>query len=89
MKTKKEKYYVVWIEGLSSLRGEKIHTLTESNHEYTTKMTEALRVRYNDRQAVKDILRSRGVADWTLENCMIKTNYAPKGTILNLFDLET
>lgn len=78
----KPEYYVIWIEGLEPKTGEKIKTLLP-DHTYTTSMTQAMRVRPKDRELVKNILRSRGIANWVLENCMIRTNYAPKGTIFN------
>ena len=73
-------FYVVWIEGLSPQNGEKILSLKDGNS-YTTSMTQAMRVLPEDRQIVKEILRKRGVADWALQNCMVRTNYAPAGTI--------
>ena len=79
----KPEFFVVWIEGLSPEKGEKIKTLDSFNHSYTTKMTEALRVKREDIQRVKGILRSRGVAGWALEGAgtFHKVSYAPKGTL--------
>jgi len=79
----KQEFYVVWIEGLSPERGEKIKTLDSNDHTYTTKMTEALRVKREDIERVKGILRSRGVANWALDGAdtFHKVSYAPKGTI--------
>jgi len=79
----KPEYYVVWIEGLSPEKGEKILSLDGGNS-YTTKMTQAMRVLPEDKETVKEILRGRGVAEWALQNCMVRTNYAPKGTIYKL-----
>lgn len=79
----KPEFFVVWIEGLSPEKGEKIKVLNSSEHSYTTKMTEALRVKREDIQIVKDIIRSRGVADWVVNGTYTfhKVSYAPKGTI--------
>ena len=79
----KSTYYVVWIEGIEPRSGEKIKTLTETEHDYTTKMTEALRVKAKDLDLVKRILRNSGVAEWALNNCFHKVHYAPKGTLYN------
>ena len=79
----KPEFYIVWIEGFTPQRGEKILSLKDGNS-YTTSMTQAMRVLPEDRQIVKEILRKRGVADWALQNCMVRTNYAPKGTIYNV-----
>jgi len=77
----KPEFYFVWIEGLTPERGEKIKSLTSNDHNYTLKLTEAMRVKPEHKETVKDILKKQGVASWALENCMIKTHYAPKGTI--------
>jgi len=79
----KPEFFVVWIEGFSPERGEKIKTLNSNEHSYTTKMTDALRVKREDIQRVKGILRSRGVADWALDGVgtFHKVSYAPSGTI--------
>jgi len=79
----KQEFFVVWIEGLSPQRGEKIKTMDSNDHTYTTKMTEALRVKREDIERVKGILRGRGVANWALEGAgtFHKVSYAPKGTI--------
>lgn len=79
---KKTQYYFLWVEGLSPKRGEKIKTLDNSDHTYTLKMSEALRVKAEDRGHVEDLLVSQGVSSWVFEQeSWIKTNYAPKGTI--------
>ena len=39
------RYYYIWIEGLSAKFGEKIKTLDANNHTYTLKMSDALRVK--------------------------------------------
>lgn len=82
-KTKQE-FYVVWIEGLSAERGEKILSLGLRKHTYTTSMGKAMRVLPEDREEVKEILREQGIAEWAIENCMVRTNYAPAGTIFKL-----
>lgn len=78
----KPEFFVVWIEGLSPRDGEKVLSLN-SSIEYTTSMTRALRVKREDIQHVKDILRERGVASWAIEGVgtFHKVNYAPKGTL--------
>lgn len=80
----KPEYYVVWIEGFSPERGEKILSLDSNDHEYTTSMTQAMRVLPKDREAVKELLVKQGIANWALHNCMVRTNYAPAGTIFKL-----
>ena len=83
MKTERY-YYIVWIEGLSWKRGEKIKSIDQNGVlEYTTKMTEALRVKPENVPTFKTWLKLHGVTDWTLENSFVRTSYAPKGTILN------
>lgn len=79
----KPEYYVIWIEGIEPMNGEKILSLKGGN-EYTTKMTQAMRILPDDREAVKEILRERGIAEWALQNCMVKTNYAPRGTLFKV-----
>ena len=77
-------YYIVWIEGLSYKRGEKIKTIEQyGNIEYTTKMTEAMRVKEKDVTNLKAFLKRHGVSDWTLENAFVMVGYAPAGTILS------
>jgi hypothetical protein len=82
----KEEFFVVWIEGITPERGEKIKTLNYNNHTYTTKMSEALRVKREDIERVKGILRDRGVANWALEGAgtFHKVSYAPKGTLFKI-----
>jgi len=79
----KLEFYVVWIEGIEPKTGEKILSLDGGGHEYTTSMGRAMRVLPEHRETVKEILRERGVAGWALENCMVRTNYAPAGTLFN------
>ena len=77
-------YYIVWIEGLSYKRGEKIKTIEQyGNIEYTTKMTEAMRVKEKDVTNLKAFLKRHGISNWTLENAFVMVGYAPAGTILS------
>jgi hypothetical protein len=82
-KKPKETYYVVWIEGLSAQKGEKILSLDSDNHEYTTSMTQAMRVKKEHIPVVKHRLKEQGVADWALSmsGTFHPVHYAPKGTI--------
>lgn len=41
----KEQLYIVWVEGLSARHGEKISAVTPSGFDYTTSLTECLRVK--------------------------------------------
>ncbi len=77
----KPTYYVVWIEGLDAVSGEKVKSISGGETEYTTRMTKALRVKPEDTGRIIDILRGMGVAGWALENCLYKVNYAPKNTL--------
>ena len=77
-------YYIIWIEGFSSKRGEKIHRFNSFGMTYTTKMTDAKRVKEEDIHVVKAYLKRHGISDWTIENAFVKTSYAPYGTVLNL-----
>jgi len=70
-------YYIVWVEGLSSKRGEKIHRLTASGVEYTTRMLEAMRIRKEDKRYMEHYLNRHGISGATYVN----TTYAPKGTV--------
>lgn len=76
----KPEYYVVWIEGIEPKNGEKIEKILPK-HTYTTSMAKAMRVLPEHREIVRDILRSKGIAKWALENCFVRTSYAPKGTL--------
>jgi hypothetical protein len=79
------KYYIIWVEGFEYLNGEKVKSLTNTGFSYTTKMTESLRIREDDITQMKAYMKRHGIADWVIEshNTFIKTNYAPKGTVLN------
>lgn len=78
-------YYYIWIEGLTPERGEKISKVTDKGFEYTTKITEAIRIKRADRERFKDMLIQFQIADWCAEsvNTFVPTSYAPKGTLYN------
>lgn len=82
-KEAKDKYYVVWIEGLSARNGEKILSLDDNDHTYTTSMTQAMRVKKEDRQLVFDMLVEQGVSEGFLlmQGTFHPVSYAPKGTL--------
>lgn len=88
-KLKESKYVIIWIEGLDYFCGEKIKSITRKNGvQYTTKMTEALRVKLKDIPYIKQYLLDYGIAKWALnDNSFIKTSYAKKGTIFNIKNL--
>lgn len=81
MKTKK--YYIIWVEGITYKRGEKVKTLTDTGFSYTTLLTESLRIRECDINNMKDYMKRHGIADWVINshNTFIPTTYAPKGTL--------
>ena len=77
-------YYIIWIEGLSARRGEKIKKFRpDGTIEYTLKNTEAMRVLPKDVPTMRKRIRELGVADWVVDsgNTFVKTFYAPKGTL--------
>lgn len=76
-------YYVIWIEGLSVKKGEKLKTLSPFSHSYTTKMTEAMRIREYDIPVVLKILKEKNFAPFVIneQNTFIRTTYIPKGTL--------
>lgn len=78
-------FYVIWIEGFSPLRGEKLQSFSNDGCEYTTSMTQALRIRKEDIDKMKDKLKEKGIADWAINGAETfhQVNYAPKGTIYN------
>jgi len=77
-------YCYIWVEGLSPERGEKISAVTDNGFEYTTKITESIRIRKNDLERFKRLMKSFGIADWVINgNAFIPTSYAPKGTLYN------
>lgn len=79
----KSEFFVVWIEGIEPKRGEKILSLDRNKHEYTTSMTKAMRVKLEDIDTVKRLLKEQGVADWAINGggTFHKVGYAPKGTL--------
>lgn len=85
---KERKYVIIWIEGLDYFYGEKIKSISKDGIMYTTKMTEALRVKLKDIPYIKQYLLDYGIAKWALnDNSFIKTSYAKKGTIFNIKNL--
>ena len=82
----KNKFFIIWIEGLTPKTGEKIKSFTNTGVDYTLKMTEAVRVKEDDIPTVIAYLKRHGFADWVLTspNTFIRTSYVPKGTLLNL-----
>ena len=84
------KFYVIWIEGIGARRGEKVKSFNKDGTiEYTTLLTEAMRVRANQIAPMRAHLRSLGVAEWTLvTQAFHGTNYAPTGTICKSIQSE-
>ena len=78
--------YYIWIEGLEPRTGEKIKSLTDTDHTYTLKITEALRVKQCDVEHVKQLLREQGISNWCIDspNTFVPTKYAPKGTLFRV-----
>ena len=76
------KYSIIWIEGLSVLNGEKVKAITENGFSYTTRMTEALRIKKNDIPFICDYMKAKGISQSVIDNptTFIGVNYAPKGT---------
>lgn len=84
------KFYVIWIEGLGPRSGEKIKTIKDGKIEYTTLLTQAMRIRTKDKENMRTYLKLLGIADWTLtDSCFYGTDYAPAGTICNLYHNTT
>jgi hypothetical protein len=79
----KNTYFIIWVEGLSPERGEKVKYFSADGIKYTLKMTDALRVRTEHIDRIKGMLRNSGVANWVIDNpnSYVKTHYAPKGTL--------
>ncbi|MCK9543422.1 MAG: hypothetical protein M0R03_15485 [Novosphingobium sp.] len=86
IKKPKPHYYVIWIEGFEYRNGEKIKSIHNNSIQYTTKITEAMRILPKDIDEMKSILLNMGIAKWCVEspNTFVKTSYAPKGSILKL-----
>jgi len=80
------KYSIIWIEGLSVASGEKVKSLTKDGFSYTTKMTEALRIKKKGIPFICDYMKLHGISESVIENptTFIGVNYAPKGTMANL-----
>ena len=76
-------YLIIWVEGLTPATGEKISKVTDEGFEYTTKMSEALRIRKEDRMEFGNLMRENGIADWVLSaaGTFCSSSYAPKGTL--------
>jgi len=76
------KYYYIWVEGICPKSGEKIKRLTDTGFEYTTKITDAIRIRDCDIHYMKNYLKQHGIADFVINgNTFIETKYVPKGTL--------
>ena len=71
--------FIIWVEGLSLKTGEKVKDFTDTGVSYTTKMTEAIRVKRIDLFSVESYLNRHGIS-YTLH----ETTYAPYGTLLDL-----
>ena len=72
-------YYIIWIEGLTPKTGEKLKAFDESCREYTVYMTEAMRVREDDREPLMKELKRLGM-NISLDD-FIPTSYVPSGTL--------
>jgi len=83
---RKKKYYIIWVEGLTYKYGEKVKNLTNYGFEYTTKLTEAIRIKEDDIVLIKIYMKRHGIAEFVINGnyTFIPTSYAPKGTILDL-----
>lgn len=86
----RQQMYIVWVEGLSVRRGEKVAEVIDSkdrfgNHikrfKYTLSMTSALRVAEKDIPAFKDLMVELEIADWVInsDKTFIPTSYCPDG----------
>ena len=77
-----KRFFYIWIEGIDCRSGEKIKSIS-NDIEYTTKLTEALRIRVEDKEKMKELLRGLGIAEWVIEsdNTFVRTSYAPKDTL--------
>ena len=76
-----KKYYIIWIEGCTWKRGEKVKSFSKYDYDITTKMGDALRIKQEDKEEAALVLSMMGVADWALTNAFIPSSYAPKGTL--------
>lgn len=76
------RYVYIWIEGLTPKKGEKIKSISPGGHiTYTTKMMEAMRIERKNIDMYHGMLRTMGIAEWSLKTAFKPTNYAPKGTL--------
>jgi len=75
------KYFYVWIEGICPRTGEKIASFNDDGIVYTTKITESLRFRWDQKNALIDKLNEIGIADWCIDNdnTYVPTKYTPCG----------
>ena len=81
------RYYIVWIEGLEYKNGEKVKSLTDTGLSYTTKMTEAMRIREKDIPFMLDYMKRHDIADWVINSptTFISTIYVPNGSLLKVW----
>jgi hypothetical protein len=77
----KTKFYYVWIEGFSPMKGEKLFRLTDYGYDICTSMADAMRVKPEHVHLIRAYLKRHGVAEWALESAFQAINYAPTGTI--------
>jgi hypothetical protein len=89
------KYYIIWVEGLWPKTGEKIKSLTVNDQgkieiEYTTKMTESLRVRAEHKELFQKKLDKYGMTCTVTynERSWIPASYAPARTTWNPYKLK-
>ena len=77
------KYYIIWIEGIGYKSGEKVKALSNTSFLYTTRMTEAMRIRECDIHYMIDYMKRHGIAEFVYNSnkTFIPTNYVPKGTL--------
>jgi hypothetical protein len=76
----KNKFFIIWVEGLTAKTGEKVKCFTETGVEYTTKMKETARFKYKDIDIVRNELTKRGINNPTF----VSVNYAPKFKVFDL-----
>jgi hypothetical protein len=75
----KNRYYFIWIEGLSPRYGEKLLQFTNEGYSITTLMTHAMRFKAEHLPSVSAYLKRHGVSSWGY----VPINYAPSGTLFN------
>jgi len=76
----KNKYFIIWVEGLTAKTGEKVRCFTETGVEYTRLMKETARFKYKDIDIVKNELTKRGINNPTF----VSVTYAPKFKIFDI-----